>query len=90
MYRDLIKYSVAGIVIIVPSDVVSLSPDLIDQIQQLEQIMIEETTSVPVYFIRETEEVLELYETVKESAESLGVSSSAFQSKCTLHFATLV
>jgi len=82
MYRNLLKYSVAGIVIIVPSSKLStLEPEVIDQIHQLEEILIEEATSVPVYLIQEDEEAQKLYETVQESAESLGATSSAFQSK---------
>jgi hypothetical protein len=79
VYRDLLKFSVAGIVIIVPSDFTPLSPPVIEQIQVLEQIMLEETTSVPIYFIKESEEVMEVYKTVKDSAESLGATTSALQ-----------
>lgn len=92
VYRDLLKFSVAGIVIIVPTDFTQLSPLAIEQIQVLEQIMLEETTSVPIYFIRESVEVMEVYKTVKESAESLGVATSALQSKfnnLTLHLINL-
>jgi len=87
MYRDLLKYSVAGVIIIVPSpqEIKGLSNETIEQIHELEDVMLqqgdgtESPTVVPVYFIEQSEEVTEVYETVKESAESLGTSSTGLQ-----------
>jgi len=78
---DLLRHSVAGILIIVPSDFSDLSKELRDQIQELEQTMLEESTSVPVYFTVESEDILNVFETVKQSGDSLGPKSSALQSK---------
>ena len=64
LYRDLLKHSVASILIIVPSDFSTISDDVKEQIQELEQ-MLEETTTVPVYFVVESPDVDELYKIVK-------------------------
>lgn len=82
MYRDLLKFDVAGIVIVVPSNFAQLSAEVIEQIHSLEQVMLEDTTTVPVYFINETDDLREVYDTVKESAESLGQKTSTLQSRC--------
>ncbi|CAL8129212.1 unnamed protein product [Orchesella dallaii] len=79
MYKDLLTAQVAGIVIIVPADLSSISGEIRDQIQELEQAMLSDFTTVPVYFIQETQEVNQVYQTIKESAESLGAASSALQ-----------
>ncbi|ODM97538.1 Nicalin-1 [Orchesella cincta] len=79
MYKDLLTAQVAGIVIIVPADLSSISGEIRDQIQELEQAMLADFTTVPVYFIQETQEVNQVYQTIKESAESLGAASTALQ-----------
>lgn len=79
MYRDLLRHSVAGVVVIVPSDITSITGELKEQIQELEQVMLEEFSTVPVYFIQESQDVNEVYQTIKDSAESMGTASSALQ-----------
>lgn len=79
LYRDLLRHSVAGVVIIVPADLSSITGELREQIQELEQAMLEEFTSVPVYFIQDNPDVTEVYNTIKASAESLGTASTALQ-----------
>lgn len=81
VYRDLLKHNVGGVVIIVPMEWKELSQEIKEQIQELERIMLDESTSVPVYFIRESKEVVEMYETVQRSAESQGMKLSATESK---------
>jgi hypothetical protein len=81
IYRDLIRHNVGGVVILIPSDFSALAAEVKEQIQELEQVMLDESTSIPVYFVRENKDVVEMYETVKRSAESLGAKSSATESK---------
>jgi len=80
VYRDLIRHNVGGIVIIIPADLTTITGELKEQIQELEQVMLDESTSIPVYFIRESKEVMELYEAVRLSSESFGTKTSATQS----------
>ncbi|CAG7838339.1 unnamed protein product [Allacma fusca] len=79
MYRDLLKHSVAGILIIVPADLSDISETTKEQIQDLESVMLEEATSVPVYFVKEDDDVLQLYSTVKSNADILGPTSTGFE-----------
>jgi hypothetical protein len=80
VYRDLLRHNVGGIVVIIPTNFKSLSPEAREQIYELEHVLLDEATSVPVYFIRETPEVIEMYETVRKSAEVMGTKLSATQS----------
>ena len=81
MYRDLLKQSVAGVLIIVPEDMSELSETTKEEIQALEQVMLEEATTVPVYFVVENTEVRELYDKVKKNADALRPGASGLESK---------
>ena len=81
IYRDLLKQSVAGVLIIVPEEFSELSETTKEEIQALEQVMLEEATTVPVYFVVENAEVREMYRKVKKNADALRPGASGLESE---------
>ncbi|GAB6032445.1 hypothetical protein CHUAL_011083 [Chamberlinius hualienensis] len=76
-YRDIINQGAAGLVILIPENFSTLSNLYKEHILELESTILEEETSVPVYFAVETPALLEIYYEVENSAATDHKTSGA-------------
>ncbi|RUS85048.1 hypothetical protein EGW08_007185 [Elysia chlorotica] len=65
-YRDLMTQNAGALLVILPSNLTSLSPEEKQHLQSLEQELMHEQSTVPVYFALESEYLQDIYVDVQE------------------------
>lgn len=63
-YRDLIQENAGALLVLLPSDLTSISKEDKQHLQILERDLLAEETTIPVYFALETEELSSIYEEI--------------------------
>lgn len=76
-YRDIISQMAGGLIILLPEHLNAISAQEKQHILELERTILEEETSVPVYFAIETAEVRQIYKNVENSMNTDGMGSAA-------------
>lgn len=76
-FRELVSSGVGGLLILIPPGLAGLSAEAREAVLQLEEELVGGDLEIPVYFAEETEELVELYETLKSEGEGGEPSSSA-------------
>ncbi|ESP03325.1 hypothetical protein LOTGIDRAFT_207615 [Lottia gigantea] len=67
-YRDWVSQNAGGLVILIPENIQQLSEKEKKHLQNLEEDLLVEESGIPVYFAPETEELAEIYESIKNGA----------------------
>lgn len=75
-YQDIIHQGAAGLLILLPSNISSLTLREQQHILELEKSLLEEEVNIPVYFTEETPEMEEIYNSVQKSPSSERASSA--------------
>ncbi|KZS07100.1 Nicalin [Daphnia magna] len=76
-FRELINEGVGALLIIIPSDLESLSYDVRENILDMEKFLLSQEIAVPVYFTHHSNQIEEMYASVKESTSKDSASSAA-------------
>ncbi|KAL7993010.1 hypothetical protein Chor_017266 [Crotalus horridus] len=84
-YQKALRQSAGAVVIILPHNMASVPQDVIRQFMEIEPEMLAMETIVPVYFAKEDDELLSIYEQTQTASTSQGSASAA---EVLLHTAT--
>nr|XP_020649849.1 nicalin isoform X2 [Pogona vitticeps] len=84
-YQKALRQSAGAVVIILPQSMSSVPQDVIRQFMEIEPEMLAMETIVPVYFAKEDDELLSIYEQTQAASASQGSASAA---EVLLHTAT--
>uniref|UniRef100_A0A8C5WSS1 Nicalin n=1 Tax=Laticauda laticaudata TaxID=8630 RepID=A0A8C5WSS1_LATLA len=84
-YQKALRQSAGAVVIILPHNMASVPQDIIRQFMEIEPEMLAMETIVPVYFAKEDDELLSIYEQTQAASASQGTASAA---EVLLHTAT--
>ncbi|XP_026544577.1 nicalin [Notechis scutatus] len=84
-YQKALRQSAGAVVIILPHNMASVPQDIIRQFMEIEPEMLAMETIVPVYFAKEDDELLSIYEQTQAASTSQGTASAA---EVLLHTAT--
>ncbi|XP_025031551.1 nicalin isoform X2 [Python bivittatus] len=84
-YQKALRQSAGAVVIILPQSMASVPQDVIRQFMEIEPEMLAMETIVPVYFAKEDDELLSIYEQTQAASASQGSASAA---EVLLHTAT--
>nr|CAG4643793.1 EOG090X02MW [Lepidurus arcticus] len=76
-FKELIQESAGAIVLILPNDIHKLNSKVKEHILELEQALLGEEVSIPVYFVFETPDVLEIYHNIVATTRGDSASSAA-------------
>ncbi|GIY54165.1 nicalin-1 [Caerostris darwini] len=76
-YQDLIQQNAGGLLILIPNNISSLPASEQQVIMQLEKHMLEEDVTIPVYLAHETNELLEMYNSMDSAPSSQKPRSAA-------------
>lgn len=76
-FRELINEGVAALLIIIPSDLDSVTEDLKDNILETEKFLLSQEINIPVYFTPFTPELEEIYLNIKETTSKDSATSAA-------------
>ncbi|GIY95408.1 nicalin-1 [Caerostris extrusa] len=76
-YQDLIQQNAGGLLILIPNNISSLPASEQQVIMQLEKHMLEEDVTIPVYLAYETNELLEMYNSMDSTPSSQKPRSAA-------------
>ncbi|XP_033634705.1 nicalin-1-like [Asterias rubens] len=69
-YRDMMEQSAGGLLILIPKELSTLPQEVIKHWLELEPQMMEQETTMPVYFAHEDEDLLEILEEVQRAGGS--------------------
>uniref|UniRef100_T1JL86 BOS complex subunit NCLN n=1 Tax=Strigamia maritima TaxID=126957 RepID=T1JL86_STRMM len=76
-YKDVINQGAGAILILVPDNLTSLSMENRQHVAELENAMLTEETQIPVYFVTETKDLLNIYQSIHvASIEDQTISAS--------------
>ncbi|KAL8588571.1 hypothetical protein ACOMHN_059525 [Nucella lapillus] len=67
-YRDLATNNAGALLVLLPQDLAQLSSEEQEHLQSLERDLMQEETSVPVFFAQETPELREIYQDLEHGA----------------------
>nr|CAG4643073.1 EOG090X02MW [Ilyocryptus agilis] len=76
-FRELVSEGVGALLIIIPSDLDSISDDMKDAVLEMEKSLLSQEISIPVYFTPQTPQLQEIYSNIKESTGKDSASSAA-------------
>ncbi|XP_046436875.1 nicalin-like [Daphnia pulex] len=76
-FRELINEGVGALLIIIPSDLESLSNDMRENILDTEKFLLSQEIAIPVYFTHHSQQLEEMYTSIKESTSKDSASSAA-------------
>ncbi|KAJ7308451.1 hypothetical protein JRQ81_009000 [Phrynocephalus forsythii] len=76
-YQKALRQSAGAVVIILPQSMSSVPQDVIRQFMETEPEMLSMETIVPVYFAKEDEELLSIYDQTRAASASQGSASAA-------------
>ncbi|GFT29932.1 nicalin-1 [Nephila pilipes] len=76
-YQELINQNAGGLLILIPKNITSLPLPEQQVIMQLEKHMLEEDVVIPVYFAYETDELLEMYNSMEKTSTQQKARSAA-------------
>nr|CAG4636847.1 EOG090X02MW [Ceriodaphnia reticulata] len=76
-FRELINEGVGALLIIIPSELESLSDDMRENILDTEKFLLSQEIAIPVYFTPHSEKLEEIYTSIKESTSKDSASSAA-------------
>eukprot|EP00088_Acartia_fossae_P036569 TRINITY_DN3777_c0_g1_i2.p1 TRINITY_DN3777_c0_g1~~TRINITY_DN3777_c0_g1_i2.p1 ORF type:complete len:596 (+),score=158.91 TRINITY_DN3777_c0_g1_i2:27-1790(+) len=76
-FRDLMSNGMGGLLLLLPPGLTGVSAEERDAILQLEEELLNGELDIPVYFAEETEELLELYDTLRNEGEAGDAAGSA-------------
>nr|CAG4650810.1 EOG090X02MW [Simocephalus serrulatus] len=76
-FRELINEGVGALLIIIPSDLESLTDDMRENIIDTERFLLNQEIAIPVYFTPHTSKLEEIYTSIKESTGKDSASSAA-------------
>ncbi|XP_076465147.1 BOS complex subunit ncln-like [Babylonia areolata] len=75
-YRDLAANNAGALLVLLPQDLAQLSPEEQEHLQSLERDLMQEETSVPVFFAQETAELQDIYKDLEHGAAGDQASSA--------------
>jgi len=76
-YHRVVSQGAVALLVLLPSNLTSLSPDHRQMMRDIEATMLETETQMAVYLAYETEEITEIYESVRTASNSDAASSAA-------------
>lgn len=76
-YQEVIHQGAAGLLILLPSNISSLSGEQQQHIMELERSLLEEEVNIPIYFTQETPEMEEIYNSVQKSPNNERAGTAA-------------
>nr|CAG4651661.1 EOG090X02MW [Triops cancriformis] len=76
-FKELVQENAGAIVLMLPNDLAKLEAKLRDHILELEVALLGEEVPIPVYFVYETPEVLEIYRNIVATTRGDSASSAA-------------
>ncbi|EEC15140.1 Nicalin-1, putative, partial [Ixodes scapularis] len=77
-FSEVVQQGAAGLLILLPVNTSTISPEKQKRLMELEHILQEDTVPIPIYFAYETEELSDMYRSVQRTADS-GRSGSVAQ-----------
>ncbi|XP_041465827.1 nicalin-1-like [Lytechinus variegatus] len=76
-YRELIEQGAGALVILLPESLTSAPQDVLNQWMELEPLMLEQETTMPVYFASEDEELLSIHSDIQQAVSGDQAPSAA-------------
>nr|CAG4646885.1 EOG090X02MW [Megafenestra aurita] len=76
-FRELINEGVGALLIVIPSDLESLTEDMKENIIDTEKFLLSQEITIPVYFTPHTPKLEEIHTSIKESTDKDSASSAA-------------